>query len=195
MIHTFFIDYDKNIKNNMLLLDVKYKDIITHNTKYNNDVLLCHNLPNEILMIILSYLSLFGLMSCKLVCSTFNQNVKKVLESGEIFVTKYDEFETALKLKNVKIIKYDNTKNYMINPSYNITYNSSHLKKIIIYANFPDQVQILKTFNCKKYFIDIITCHNIKNCYLCLVNEIYYEMKTICDNFMLYHKGKLYKIN
>lgn len=204
----FFTNYHINLYDEILLFDNYYKFMNNKNTKYNKNILLKHNLPNEIIILIFSHLPLSSLLSCYLSCNIFLLCVQIVAKFGNIFVTKYSEFKTILESKgnfmkliceNINVIKYDNGKNYDINYG-NILYgqndilnNLPKLKKIIIYANFVDQIQFLKSFNCRNYDIIIITCNNNSKCYACLTSEIYQEMMTICRRFKLYHKGILYK--
>lgn len=189
---SFFDDYHKNIHNNMLLLDEKYKDVIKSNTTYNNCVLLQQHLPNEILIGIFSYLPLLSLVACSVACSTFLSCAKNIMGLGKVHIETERELRMLFKINsisdNLRILTYDNTKNYCITNDEVYTHMFPKLRKIIIHVNFPDQLQILKAFNCRKYDIKVITQSG-------MVREIYAEVGNICGDFELFNKEILCKIN
>jgi len=209
MNHNSPLDYHNNIYDIMISLNNNH--ISTINKKYNNNILLQHNLPKEILTLIFSHLPLSSLICCALSCNIFYLCVEQIIKQGYICITKYEEFKKIfyekpkndfmkLVCENINVLKYDNRTQYITKyEKFIFTNELPKLQKIILYANFVDQIQILKSFNCKKYDIVIVTCIdtyiNTLECHVCLVDEIYYEMKLVCNKFKLYHKDNFYRIN
>lgn len=181
-----------------------HKMLYTTNMNYNKNILYKSNLHDELLNIILSQLSLQSLICCALTCNTFLECSKKVMmmdkkcivnhrEFNVLFSDKKNEFLEMIR-NNLKMVMIDDSINYLkcnkIVGNYLL-----YLKKIVLYVNFPDQLNILKSLDCKKYDIVIRVCEYGDKCYLCLRREIYNDMSKICSKFVMYHQNKLLKNN
>jgi len=197
-----FLDYYSYLFIYMKYMDDHYESISNNNHKYNNHTFQLINLHPEIINLILINLPLNSLIQTALACKSFLSNAINIIKKGNIYITLYSDFiklfyeqpkSMLMKLihENINILYYDNSKNYVEslpkNNSVNIFLN---LKKIVLYVNFVDQLNVLKII--KKINIVIHVCYNNK-CSVCLMNEICDEMEKSNKPYKLYHNKKLYR--
>lgn len=172
------------------------------NKNYNQNILYKYNLPYELLNIIFSQLSLQSLICCALTCNTFLECSKNVMALNKKCIINHKEFNVLFSDKNNELLTMlrDNLRILVMDDSINYLKCNQiikncllNLKKIVLYVNFPDQLNVLKLLDCKKYDIVIMACEYGNKCYLCLRREIYDEMSKICSRFVMYHQNKLFK--
>jgi hypothetical protein len=201
MDHTYLDKHFYKIHNDYIN-DTYHTMAYMTNANYNKNILYKSNLFEELLNIIFSQLSLQSLICCALTCNKFLECSKKVMvldkkiidnhrEFNILFSDKNNEFLSMIR-NNLKVLVIDDTINYL--KCNKVIGNCLlNLKNIVLYVNFPDQLNILKLLECKKYDIVIRVCEYGDKCYLCLRREIYADMNKICSRFVMYHQNKLFK--